>query len=325
MPNKYPPFTITAKIVNLCSEITRLLGQFEGLKVPVPQPQLREQSRIKTIYSSLAIEGNRLTEQQVTNIINSKRVVGPQKDILEVKNAIKAYDLIRTYKVGRLGSLLKAHTLMMNGLTDDAGSLRSRNVGIFKGAEVAHLAPKYQMVPKLMADLFAFLKKKDDLHALIKSCVFHYEFEFIHPFSDGNGRIGRLWQTAILSNFHPLFEYIPVESIVRLKQKQYYQVLGQADQSGDSTQFIEFMLKVIYQAVEDLLVNIKPQTQTTQSRLALAQDHFQNKTFSRKDYVAFHKDISTATASRDLLFGAKHKIIKKSGSRALTRYLFFKA
>src|SRR3989339_1101449 len=249
MPNKYPPFTITAKIVNLCSEITRLLGQFEGLKVPVPQPQLREQSRIKTIYSSLAIEGNRLTEQQVTNIINSKRVIGPQKDILEVKNAIKAYDLIRTYKVGRLGSLLKAHTLMMNGLTDDAGSLRSRNVGIFKGAEVAHLAPKYQMVPKLMADLFAFLKKKDDLHALIKSCVFHYEFEFIHPFADGNGRMGRMWHTMLLYNWNSLFGWLPVETLIKERQDEYYKVLGECDFEANSGKFIEFMLQAIYDSL----------------------------------------------------------------------------
>ena len=189
----YPPFQITAESLNLCAEINRLLGQFEGLKVPVPQPQLRKQSRIKTIFSSLAIEGNRLTEQQVTDLINNKRVIGPQKDIIEVKNAIKAYDLIHTYKLDRLDSLLKAHQAMLNGLAEDAGSLRFRNVGIFKGEAVAHLAPKHQLVPKLMGALFAFLKRKDNLNPLIKSSVFHYELEFIHPFSDGNGRMGRLW------------------------------------------------------------------------------------------------------------------------------------
>ena len=317
-----PPFHITAEILNLCAEINRLLGQFEGLKIPVPQPQLRRQSRIKTIFSSLAIEGNRLTEQQVTDLINNKRVVGPQKDILEVKNAIKAYDLIHTYKYSRLGSLLKAHQAMLNGLAEDAGSLRVRNVGIFKGREVAHLAPKHQLVPKLMGGLFAFLNRKDNLNPLIKSSVFHYELEFIHPFSDGNGRMGRLWQTVILLKYHPLFEYIPVESIIREKQKEYYKVLAQADKAGDSTRFIEFMLKVIFQAAREFLANVKPQTETAKTRLKLAGDHFQKNPFSRKDYLAFHKNISTATASRDLLFGVKRKILQKSGSKALTIYQF---
>ncbi|OGC09795.1 cell filamentation protein Fic [candidate division WOR-1 bacterium RIFCSPLOWO2_12_FULL_45_9] len=322
MPEKYPPFQITAEILNLCAEINRLLGQFEGLKMPVPQPQLRRQSRIKTIFSSLAIEGNRLTEKQVTDLINNRRVIGPQKDILEVKNAIKAYDLIHTYKYSQFGSLLKAHQVMLNGLTEDAGSLRIRNVGIFKGDEVAHLAPKYQLVPKLMGDLFAFLKRRDNLNPLIRSSVSHYELEFIHPFSDGNGRMGRLWQTVILLKYHPLFEYIPVESIVREKQKEYYKILAQADKVGDSTRFIEFMLKVIFQAAREFLANVKPQTETAKTRLKLAGEHFQKNPFSRKDYLAFHKNISTATASRDLLFGVKQKILKRSGARALTIYQF---
>lgn len=322
MPEKYPPFQITAEILNLCAEINRLLGQFEGLKMPVPQPQLRRQSRIKTIFSSLAIEGNRLTEKQVTDLINNRRVIGPQKDILEVKNAIRAYDLIHTYKYSQFGSLLKAHQVMLNGLTEDAGSLRIRNVGIFKGDEVAHLAPKYQLVPKLMGDLFAFLKRRDNLNPLIRSSVSHYELEFIHPFSDGNGRMGRLWQTVILLKYHPLFEYIPVESIVREKQKEYYKILAQADKVGDSTRFIEFMLKVIFQAAREFLANLKPQTETAKTRLKLAGEHFQKNPFSRKDYLAFHKNISTATASRDLLFGVKQKILKRSGARALTIYQF---
>src|SRR3989338_4198241 len=322
MPEKYPPFQITAEILNLCAEINRLLGQFEGLKMPVPQPQLRRQSRIKTIFSSLAIEGNRLTEKQVTDLINNRRVIGPQKDILEVKNAIKAYDLIHTYKYSQFGSLLKAHQVMLNGLTEDAGSLRIRNVGIFKGDEVAHLAPKYKLVPKLMGNLFAFLKRRDNLNPLIRSSVSHYELEFIHPFSDGNGRMGRLWQTVILLKYHPLFEYIPVESIVREKQKEYYKILAQADKVGDSTRFIEFMLNVIFQAAREFLANVKPQTETAKTRLKLAGEHFQKNPFSRKDYLAFHKNISTATASRDLLFGVKQKILKRSGARALTIYQF---
>ena len=230
--------------------------------------------------------------------------------------------MIHSYKPDRLASLLKAHQVMLNGLAEDAGSLRVRNVGIFKGEEVAHLAPKYQLIPKLMGDLFAFLKRKDNLNPLIKSSVFHYELEFIHPFSDGNGRMGRLWQTVVLLKYHTLFEYIPVESIVREKQKEYYKVLAQADKEGDSTRFIKFMLEVIFQAAREFLVNVKPQTETATIRLKLAGDQFQNNPFSRKDYLAFHKNISTATASRDLFFGVKQKILQKSGYRALTTYRF---
>lgn len=322
MESKYPPFQITAESLNLCAEIGRLLGQFEGLKVPVPQPQLRRQNRIKTIFSSLAIEGNRLTEAQVTDLINNKRVAGPVKDINEVKNAIRAYEELHSYRTDRLDSLLKAHGLLLKGLSEDAGRLRARNVGIFQGGKVAHLAPKYQLVPKLMAVLFAFLKKRGDLNPLIKSSVFHYELEFIHPFSDGNGRMGRLWQTAILLNYHPLFEYLPIESIIREKQKQYYKILAQADRAGHSTCFVEFMLKVILQAAKDFLANVKPQAQTVATRLEQAASYFKKAPFSRKDYLMFQKTISTATASRDLLLGVKQNKLNKSGRKVLTRYRF---
>lgn len=317
-----PPFQITAKTLNLCSEINRVLGQFEGLNAVVPQPQLRRQSRIKTIFSSLTIEGNRLTEKQVTDLINNKRVLGPAKDILEVKNAIKCYDLIHSYKFNRLDSLLKAHQIMLQGLIEDAGTLRSRNVGIFKGATVAHMAPKYQIVPKLMADLFSFLQKKDELSLLIKSCIVHYELEFIHPFSDGNGRLGRLWQTVILLNYHSLFEYLPMESAIKKKQREYYTVLAQADKAGESTCFIEFMLKIILLSIQEFLATARPQPLTAKGRLELAQKHFQKKRFFRKDYLRLHKNISSATASRDLLLGVKQKFLIKTGLKALTSYQF---
>jgi len=288
--------------------------------MPVPQPKLRRQSRIKTVFSSLAIEGNRLTEEQVTDLINNKRVIGPKKDILEVKNAIRVYELIRSYKAGKLISLLQAHKIMMENLIEDAGRLRTRNVGIFQGNKIAHMAPKYQMVPRLMENLFSFIKKKDNLHPLIKSSIFHYELEFIHPFSDGNGRLGRLWQTIILLNFHPIFEYIPIESIVKNKQKQYYRALAQSDKTGSSTKFIEFMLQAIYLATQTFFKDFRSSPQTAKSRIMLARDHFKKQTFSRKDYLSFHKNISSATASRDLLYGAKHKLLKKSGQKALTKY-----
>lgn len=320
-----PPFKVTLKTLNLCSDITRLLGQYEGLKRPIPQPILRRQNRIKTIHASLAIEGNILTEKQITDIINNKKVIGPKKDIVEVKNAIQAYNNLQSYKICNIESFLSSHRIMMQGLMTDAGQLRNKNVGVFKGKKAAHIAPKAQLVPKLMNDLFKFLKNKDDIHPLVKSSVFHYELEFIHPFSDGNGRLGRLWQTAILLHYHSMFENIPIETVIRKKQKQYYKVLSVADRTGTSTGFIEFMLQTIYEAVEQFLKDVKPQVQTTETRIVLAKDYFKNQDFSRKDYLSFHKNISTATASRDLFFGVKNKILKKTGKKSLTRYLFIRA
>ncbi|MDP8230849.1 MAG: Fic family protein [Candidatus Gorgyraea atricola] len=317
-----PVFEVTLKILNLCTRITRLLGQYEGLKQPRPQPILRRHSRIKSIQSSLAIEGNSLTEDQITDLLNNKRVIGPAKDILEAKNAIKAYDVLRSYRIYNIKSFLSAHKTMTRGLVKDAGELRNSNVGIFKGEKVAHVAPKFQLVPKLMDELFQFLKEESDIHPLVKSSVFHYEIEFIHPFTDGNGRMGRLWQSAILLDYHPMFEYIPIESIIKKKQKGYYQVLSEADKTGTCTKFIEFILAAIHQSAKEFFAELRPEAETIETRIALAKSHFHKRRFSRKEYLIFHKNISTATASRDLLFGVKHKILKKSGKRALTRYKF---
>ncbi len=316
------PFSISTKIINLCTDISFIVGQCEGLKVSPPSPELRRQNRIRTIQSSLAIEGNRLSESQVTDIFDNKRVIGPAKDILEVKNAIKAYALIRSYDIYSLKSMLKAHSTLMQDLIKETGTLRSSNVGVFKGDNVVHMAPKYLMVPELMDNLFHFLRKERDLHAFIKSSIFHYELEFIHPFSDGNGRIGRLWQSAILLNTYPVFEYIPVESMIKKKQKEYYRALQLSDRKGNSTAFIEFMLITIKDAMEDFIKNARPGPQNSKTRLSLAKQNFGKQFFSRKDYIQFHKIISSATASRDLLFGAKNKILQKSGHKALTRYRF---
>ncbi len=317
-----PPYTITSKILKLCTDISRIVGQCEGLKISPPRPQLRKQNRIKTIQSSLAIEGNRLSESQVTDLIDNKSIIGPTKDILEVKNAIKAYASIKTYDIYNLQSLLSAHKIIMQGLIKDAGKLRSSNVGVIKGEKIMHMAPKYTMVPKLVNNLFDFLKKEKDTHTFIKSSVFHYELEFIHPFSDGNGRIGRLWQSAILLNAYPIFEFVPIESLIKRKQKDYYHALEASDKKGASTFFIEFMLAIIREAMEEFIKDIRPSPQTHKTRLASAQQHFSKTFFSRKEYIQFHKNISSATASRDLSFGIKNKILQKSGQKALTRYKF---
>ncbi len=317
-----PPFKITPQIVNLCADISRAVGRCEGFKIFPPAPQLRRHNRIKTIHASLSIEGNTLSESQVTDILDNKRVIGPEKDILEVKNAVKVYGMIKQYNVGSLKSLLTAHKILMKGIAEDAGKLRSGNVGVMKGGKIIHMAPKYTRVPKLMGDLFDFLKKEKTIHTFIKSCAVHYELEFIHPFSDGNGRMGRLWQSAILISDYPVFEFMPTESLIKKNKQAYYRALAASDKNGDSTVFIEFMLAIIKEAMAEFIKDIRVVTQTLETRLLSAAGHFGKAIFSRKEYMQFHKDIASATASRDLLAGIKNKMLQKSGRLALTRYKF---
>ncbi|PIQ89574.1 MAG: cell filamentation protein Fic [Candidatus Omnitrophica bacterium CG11_big_fil_rev_8_21_14_0_20_42_13] len=317
-----PPFTITPKINNLCSEITRLIGKYEGLTLPAPKPELRKHSKILSIQSSLAIEGNTLTIDQVTDIINNKRVLGPKKDILEVKNALKVYELLDEYEPTSLESLLKAHKILMADLIRDAGRLRNKNVAVGNKFEVIHRAPDFKMVPELMGNLFNFLKKEKDLHPIIKSSVFHYEFEFIHPFMDGNGRIGRLWQSVILYDYAKIFEYIPVETIIKRRQLEYYEAIRKSTVQGESTLFIEFMLETIKQATDQFTKSIKPVKQSVEIRLNTAMEYFNKKDFRRKDYLELHSGISPQTATKDLAFAVKNKILIKKGENIKTRYKF---
>ena len=242
-----PPFTITSDILNLVADISEQVGRFNASLLNA-SPQLRKQNRIKTITGTLAIEGNTLTEQQITAIVDGKPVLGNIRELAEVKGAIAAYDALPQFKPHRIADLLVAHGLMMSDILLNAGVFRDKAVGIHKGGVVQHIAPPAHKVSGLMADLTQWLKQAND-HPLITSCVFHYEFEFIHPFSDGNGRMGRLWQTLILSHWHPLFLSLPLESVIKDHQQQYYQALEQADQHADSTPFIHFMLTVIAQTL----------------------------------------------------------------------------
>lgn len=317
-----PPYKITAKINNLCSEITRLIGKYEGLTLPTPKPELRKHAKIISIQSSLAIEGNTLTIDQVTDIINNKKVTGPKNDILEVKNAIKVYDLLETFEPKDLKSLLKAHKILMNGLLTNAGNLRNKNVGVRSEAGIIHMAPKYTLVPELMENLFVFLKKEKDLHPLIKSSVFHYEFEFIHPFMDGNGRIGRLWQSVLLYHYDKIFEYIPIETMIKQRQMEYYQAIQKSTHQGESTPFIEFMLEVIKQTTIQFTQNIKPARQSTEIRLNTAHRHFKKKLFRRKDYLDINSGISPQTATKDLAFAVKQELLEKIGDNINTKYKF---
>lgn len=312
-----PPYEITPKILKLITSISEKIGEVNANFLNRPSPKLRKQNRIKTIHSSLKIEGNTLTEEQITALLEHKRVIGPKKDVVEVLNAIDIYENLEQYNPNNEKSFLKAHLKLMHGLIDDAGKYRKQGVGIVKGSKVEHMAPPFENVPFLMKDLFEYLKKGDEIE-LIKSCVFHYEMEFIHPFLDGNGRMGRLWQTLILMEKYPVFEFLPFETLISNDQEKYYKALSESDKSGQSTKFIEYMLNVIDISISDLL-NFNNRTLNEQGRL----EYFisLNKTdFTRKDYMNVFKDISSATASRDLKRGLELNLFEKIGEKNKTIY-----
>ncbi len=246
-----PPFTLTNTMLHQVIEISRVLGILEfSVKSDL---KLRKENRIKSIHSSLAIENNSLTEKQVTDIIDGKRVLGDPKEIREVKNAYDAYEEILTLDPYRQKDFLKAHRLLTAGIVNEAGKYRSRDVGIFDEiGNVVHMGARPQYLQALMDDLFAW-GKNDNTPELIKSCVFHYEIETIHPFADGNGRMGRLWQTVILANWNPIFAWIPIETLIYENQRDYYKVLEQVDQETNSNRFIEFMLAIILKTLKSYL------------------------------------------------------------------------
>jgi Fic family protein len=283
---------------------------------------LRRTNQIRSILDSLAIEGNTLTLDQATAIFDGKPVVGLPREILEMQNAIATYRRAASINPVRERDLLDAHRGMMKGLIDDAGRYRTKGVGIFKGSQVAHVAPPANQVPRLMGELLGFLGADKQANPLITSAVAHYELEFIHPFSDGNGRMGRLWQHVFLVRYHPLFENLPFESAIHARQREYYAVLAACDKAGASTKFIEFSLLTIRESLEDLLRDVRPDPATAESRLAMARGAFGTKEFSRREYLGVVKTVSTATASRDLAAGVARKMLHKTADQALTHYRF---
>lgn len=258
MEDKYiPPYEITDEMLELVSKIMENLGKLSGVNELEKLPRLRRVSRIKSIHSSLAIENNTLSIEQVTDVINGKRVLAPQKDIEEVHNAFNAYEKLNEINPYSIDDLLKIHGIMMNGLVKEAGQLRSGQVGVYnQDGKVVHLAPPADFVPQQLGQLFDWVKNSN-ANMLIKSSVFHYEFEFIHPFNDGNGRTGRLWQTALLASWKPIFAWIPIESIIKDNQEDYYNAITLSTSQGKSNIFIEFMLDVINKAIKDIITDTR--------------------------------------------------------------------
>ena len=315
-----PPYKITGRILELISSISEKIGEVNAARLYRPPAELRKRNRIMTIQSSLEIEGNSLSPDQVTAILDNKRIIAPQKEILEVKNAVKAYDNLDSFNAVSIASFCKAHQILMQGLIENPGKIRTRSIGIIKGSAVTHVAPPGNIVKSLVKSLFLYLKNDKDL-ALIKSCVFHYEIEFIHPFMDGNGRLGRLWQTVILKQYSPVFAFLPIESLIKARQAEYYKILGESDNKGDSTGFIEFMLQIIDESLEELLSS-QSVNMTAMDRIEIFREKIRQSSFTRKDYLRQFKDISTATASRDLSSAADKGILHKTGDKRLTRYKF---
>ena len=317
-----PPFELTPTILSLAVNIQGVLGELKTATLVKPSVKLRKENKIRTIHHSLAIEGNTLTEEQITAILEKKNVIGPKRQIQEVTNALRVYDQIEKLNPFSEKDLLKSHAILMQGLMDRPGEYRNQNVGIFKGAKVGHVAPQSKMVSPLMKELFGFLKANDSTPLLIKACVFHYELEFIHPFLDGNGRMGRLWQQLILMRHSPVFEFVSIETLIHQQQKKYYQVLESCDASGSSTAFVEYSLDLIEQALLEFKKKFRPQKPTARDRIQSSKNHFGKKGFSRKDYLGLHPDISTATASRDLASAVADGELRMTGDQALARYFF---
>lgn len=248
-----PPFQITDKIMNLVADISEQVGRITVLAHGNLNPHLRKKNRIRTIHSSLAIEHNSLSLEQVTAILNGKRILGNPNEIKEVQNAYAAYEQMLTLNPSSVKDLLKAHKQMMVGLIPENGQFRSGGVGVFDGDVVVHLAPPANFVPQQIQDLFDWYAESE-MHPLIKSAIFHYEFEFIHPFADGNGRMGRMWHSLLLGKWKELFYWLPVEDLIRTRQKEYYQALHQADRDVDSHVFVEFMLQIILDTLKETTI-----------------------------------------------------------------------
>ena len=313
MYNKKPPFEITNEILTTVTEIAELVGQFNATQGLSFNPTLRRTNRIRTIYSSLAIEQNTLSLEQVTAVINGKHVIAPPKDIAEVKNAYEIYEMIGNLNPFSVDDLLKAHEVMTRGLVEESGCFRSGPVGVVdKEGNVLHVGTLPAYVPKLVYELLDWVESSD-IHILIKSCVFHYEFELIHPFSDGNGRIGRLWHTLLLNEWKPMFAWLPIESIIHDRQEEYYQAINKSNFDGESTAFIIFMLSAIKEALTEAVETAEATQNMTEDNLRLYKiEQFlqKNKYITNADVCQIFQ-VSAATSNRILAKLVSEGILQK--------------
>ena len=301
MRNKKPPFEITKTILDIIAEIAELVGHVNAGVAQSMTPMLRRSNRIRTIHSSLAIEQNRLSLEQVTAVLSGKRVVAPPKDIEEVKNAYEIYEMMEGLDPYSVDDLLRAHGVMTRGILEESGCFRSHPVGVVdKQGNILHFGTLPDYVPTLVMELLDWVRESD-FHMLIKSCVFHYELELIHPFADGNGRIGRLWHTLLLTQWKPLFAWLPVESIIHDRQEEYYRAINRSNAEAESTAFIEFMLSAIQEALMEAVMSHSGAKMNTEQ-----QRRYRIERFLEKHEVITNADVrelfgvSSATANRIL-------------------------
>lgn len=296
---EYPPYSITNTMLNYVSDIMKKIGETNYFEKLNKQPELRRKTRIKSIHSSLAIENNQLSLFQVEDVINGKMVIGEQKDIQEVKNAYKAYEELKNINPYSIEDLKTMHSIMTFLTVQDSGKFRNHGEAVYDGDKMIFMAPPENMVSPLMEQLFEWMNKaKEKVNPLILSSVFHYEFVFIHPFTDGNGRMARLWQTAILSKWEKVFEYIPIENLIRENQNEYYQVIDNCNKVGNSNEFIEFMLKMISKTIEDLIHTTTQEItqETTQEKIVslikqqpnITQEELAIQMGMTRDGIAYH-------------------------------------
>ena len=301
--NKKPPFEINEKIMSDVIEIAELVGRVSITKQLSLNPTLRRTNRIRTIYSSLAIEQNTLDIDQVTAVLSGKHIIAPPKDIAEVKNAYEIYECMDSLNPYSIDDILKAHSIMVKGLVNECGEFRSGQVGIVdNNGKILHFGTLPQYIPKLVSELLEWVETSN-IHMLIKSCVFHYEFELIHPFADGNGRIGRLWHTLLLSKWNSLFAWLPIESIIHDNQKEYYDAINNSNSNGESTAFIELMLSVIKQALLEASEMTIPSYTTNNKndlRLNKINEFLNTNEYIMNNDVQNLLNVSSATATRIL-------------------------
>ena len=322
-----PPFEITNEIIELVAQITELTGMIIVSEKLSSNPVLRRENRIKIIYSSLAIEQNTLTFEQVTDVINGKRILAPPKDIKEVKNAYEIYEKLTLLNPYSIKDLLKAHKIMTNELINESGRFRTKGAGVYQGSQLIHAGTPPQYIPELIDQLFSWLKKSK-VHPLIKACVFHYELEFIHPFQDGNGRLGRLWHTLILSKWKEFFAWLPIETLIQKKQQKYYEAINLSNTAGESTLFITFILEIIKETLEELQKNdlkmtdilTDKMTDKELQRLKILEEYFEKNNYIDNSEVQKILNVSDSTARRFLNKLVKGRILEAIGEKKGRKY-----